>query len=441
MENYQKTLRRCTLQEDIPTDDSKGFCDNEKISFVKDLFNVYFRDQLYGEYRSEDNIILSSGSVNHEIYHIPEALKYFIDYALKKDWYGYSDSRGRLQTRRAIANYENAFFDVDPYDESSVCVTLGATAAIASLFDFISRRQFGKLNQADLAICATPSYPPLAKSMAQHFNVKLVELNFLEDEINLQPIKDLVTSTTPVILLQTVINPCGKKISESSLSELINYVSKNTIIILDECHECFGEKKYNISRTKSNVIRVNSLSKEFLAPGMKLGWFTADRLFIDEYYEYASSNYGSPPSVFYLLLEGLALFEMHRTKAIKVDKNLFSEYDISSGKLDELYRNYVDQTEKNEKLILANRKFTVERMKEAGFDVVEPTHSINVLISVPSEQDSYKIFLDLLQNTRVSVYPGILSFIFSKPYCRISPNIEREILESSLDKIVNFYHG
>ncbi|EKE18418.1 MAG: hypothetical protein ACD_9C00341G0002 [uncultured bacterium] len=416
--------------------------DKDKIIFIKELSNVYFRDHLYGEYRSDNNIILSSGSVNHEVFNIPEALKFFIKYALDRDWYGYSDSRGRLQTRVALASYVNTFFDNEPYNSENICITMGATASISALFEYISKNKIKRSGQKLSALCAVPNYPPLVKSMAQHFDVELVELNdYTEGSISLQPVIEKIKPETPVIFLQTVINPSGKKISENSLADLIAKTSENTLIILDECHECFGEKVFGPSRARKNVIRVNSLSKEFFMPGMKLGWFIADKKFIDGYYEYASSSYGSPASFFYLLIEGLAIFEMHRQKGIELDKKFFSEYDISSEKLDELFRDYVQQINKNSKAVIDNRLFAIKRLKDAGFEVIEPSHSLNILIYIPGTTDSYTVFLDLLHNTGVSVYPGVLSFIFSKPYVRISPNVERSVLENGLNKIINFYNS
>jgi aspartate/methionine/tyrosine aminotransferase len=438
MKEYKKHLQKYlnTAKADVFNELNDG----DKIPTVKELFNVYFRDHLYGKYRSDDNIILSSGSVDHDIFNMPEALKFFIKYALDRNWYGYSDSRGRLQTRAAIALYENIFFDNDPYTSENICITMGATAAISDLVEYISKNRVKKFGQKANAICAIPNYPPLVKSMTQHFDVELVELDgYHKDNISLQPVIERIVPETPVVLIQTVINPSGKKVSEDSLAELIEKISENTLIILDECHECFGEKVFGNLRTRKNVIRINSLSKEFFAPGIKLGWFIADKDFINDYYEHASSSYGSPASVFYLLMEGLAIFEMHRQKGISLDKKLFSEYDISNKELDELYLDYVQQTNKNRQTIVDNRIYVIKKLKSAGFEVVEPSHSLNILFNIPGTKDSYDVFLKLLLNAKVSVYPGVLSFIFSKPYVRISPNIERNVLDRGLNEIIKFY--
>lgn len=160
----------------------------------------------------------------------------------------------------------------------------------------------------------------------------------------------------------------------------------------------------------------------------------------DEYYEYASSSYGSPASIFYFLIEGLAIFELYKRKGSEMDKSSFSEYkDISPDQIIDLYKEYISQTVKNNNLVLENRQFSVQRLRQAGFEVIEPSYSINVSFFSPDKRDSYSVFLDLLKERRVSVYPGILSFIFSDSCVRISPNIERGILQEGLDRIINFY--
>ena len=70
---------------------------------IQDRFNAFFRDDLYGRYQSDDNLILSSGALNADEFPLCQALRYPIEFALKQNWYGYSNSLGHLTTRNAIA--------------------------------------------------------------------------------------------------------------------------------------------------------------------------------------------------------------------------------------------------------------------------------------------------------------------------------------------------
>src|SRR5215813_5777374 len=104
---------------------------------VKELFNYFFRDDLYGRFRSADHLILSSGSVDEERYGLPASLKHTISYALDRDWYGYSDSRGRGPARQAVAVLENMKIPGAPYTERNIAISMGGTFAMSALADFL----------------------------------------------------------------------------------------------------------------------------------------------------------------------------------------------------------------------------------------------------------------------------------------------------------------
>ena len=43
--------------------------------FVKELFNSFFRDELYGRYRDDSHVIFSSGSPHEPAFPLPKSLK------------------------------------------------------------------------------------------------------------------------------------------------------------------------------------------------------------------------------------------------------------------------------------------------------------------------------------------------------------------------------
>ena len=135
------------------------------------------------------------------------------------------------------------------------------------------------------------------------------------------------------------------------------------------------------------------------------------------------------------------VFESHRIKGKRLSKKLFSHYDILDETWDFLYKNYVDQSKKNENLIIENRKFIIEKLRKAGIKFSSPSHSLNVLVFLPKDKNTYDVFLELLQQSKVSVYPGILNFIFSEPCIRISPNIDRKLLNIGIEKILVYFES
>ena len=277
------------------------------VRLVKELFNWFFRDDLYGELRDDRHLILSSGSVDEEAWGLPGALKDCIHYAIDRDWYGYSDSRGRDPARDAIAAYESARMDGVAYQRQNVAITMGGTFATSTLVDFILLTARAK---KEPALCGIPNYPPLVESVARRGDVQLVPLPSERGHTSLEPLVRALRPETPLVLLQTVANPTGATVTDQELSKLVQAASPSTMILLDECHEWLGPvERYHAVRARTNVVRIFSISKGWSAPGLKVGWILADSSFIDDYYEYASSTFGGPPSVFYTSVEVLTRME------------------------------------------------------------------------------------------------------------------------------------
>lgn len=382
------------------------------VGMVKELFNAFFRDDLYGALSSKRNIILSSGAVDEDEYGLPAALKETLRFALARNFYGYSDSLGRQPAREAVAAMESASMQQGHYEAASVALTMGATHTISSLADFIFRDN----RYADAAICAIPNYPPLVQSIAWRHPVRLVPTPSYGGTTSLQALSQAVTPNTPMVLLQTGTNPCGSLVDELELERFIQSTSLSTLIILDECHEWLGAPRhFSPARQRANVIRVSSLSKNWSVPGLKVGWFLADPAFVSRYYEFASTSYGGPQSFVYTLVEVLARFERWiiegRTSIDQQQLREFSaSYGLQLGSLSQTYEHYVAERRARERVLLGLRGEATSCLRRASMIVKTPRCSINVFAQIPGSEDSYLSFRSVLRETGVSVYPGILSF-------------------------------
>lgn len=404
------------------------------IKFVKELFNFYFRDELYGRFESPNNIILSSGAVDERLWGLPNSLKECITYALRNDWYGYSDSRGRDSCRVAISKYENNRIGLDLYDKENVVITMGATHCISSLADFILNK-----DQNFPVICGIPNYPPLVESINKRGNVTLVPISTKLGESSIRSIIDSVNSHTPLVMIQTVLNPNGTKVKEEEIKELILKCYPDTIVILDECHEWLTDSPNPIcpERSMSNVIRVSSLSKEWSVPGMKTGWFLGTKDFVKKFYEYASTMYGGPASFFYTLLEILTTMELWISNGIKIPsdediKGMKDSYNFKKSQLIKAFSEYAQNRNKRKNELLAARSIATEMFSMDGIQVIPPKYSINFAVNIPKYADSYISFRDILLKTGVSFYPGILNFCFSETISRITfSNSKEKILKAA----------
>jgi aspartate/methionine/tyrosine aminotransferase len=416
-ERWQSTRTR----REVGPDDVLGR--RATVRFVKELFNTFFRDDVYGELRAQAQIILSGGTADEQIWGLPETLKQCIRFALERDWYGYSDSRGRVPAREAVAAYENARIDGEPYDARNVALTLGGTFAVSTITDFLL---LGAPPTQSPVLCGIPNYPPLVEAVARRRPTRLVPLPSQGGFTSVDGLITALTPTTPLVMLQTALNPTGAAVTDEELERLVRAASPSTMVLLDECHEWLGpQHRRSRLRATANVIRVSSLSKPWSAPGLKVGWIVADARVVDAYYEYASTTFGGPPSLFYTLVEVLARMERWFIMGVEAPgpteaAELEGSYDLSLGRLRAAYRSYRLDRLGRERDLTTIREAAVAGLAEASACVIQPRYSINVAAELPGWVDSYLCFRDLLRLTGVSVFPGILTFCLSGGVVRVT---------------------
>ncbi|GGZ70924.1 pyridoxal phosphate-dependent aminotransferase [Streptomyces echinoruber] len=427
--------RSSTVQRDVTVEEVLS--SRATVRFVKELFNSYFRDDLYGQLRPDARHILSGGSVDELHWGLPETLKETIRYALDRDWYGYSDSCGRIAAREAVAAYESARIDGFTYTAENIALTMGGTFAINSVADFLLSN---RLAATAPALCGIPNYPPLVEAIARRGEVQLVPLSADKGVMSLEPLIAALTPQTPFVLLQTAANPTGAAVDEAELAKLIRAASPLTMIVLDECHEWLGESwVLDEARAAPNVVRVSSLSKNWSAPGIKAGWIVADSSFIADYYEYASTSFGGPPSLLYTTIEVLARMERWSLTGVsEVGVGELSEfedsYGLRRGALQAAYDNYRQERRARESALLALRGASCAQLGGVA-RVIPPHYSINTALSFDRWDDSYRCFRELLRLTGVSVYPGILNFCFGSGIVRITTARPWEDLRSAFELI------
>lgn len=388
--------------------------------FVKETFNFYFRDALYGKLRDDNTLIMSSGAADEAMFGLPTVLRDCIVFALDQGWYGYSDSRGRVPTREAVAQYETARSPHVSYTADNISISMGGTFAMNSIAEFALRGATGE------ALCLLPNYPPLVEAVARHSRVRLVPGASGGGRTDLEPLIRALEPDTPMVMLQTVTNPTGCAVDEDQLEQLIKTADPRTVIVLDEAHECSGpDFPRTPARSAPNVVRVVSLSKSLRVPGLKVGWIVASAQFIADYYEYASTSYGGPPSVFALLVETVARFDRWIIEGVESPSAAHvREFEPHCGleleSLGRAYRDYVAQREVQEGAIEASRRWFERSLSGLGWEAVTPQYSSNICAWPPAPGDSYRDFRRILSAAGVSVYPGVLNFLLDSPGVRFT---------------------
>lgn len=201
-----------TLPAELEADICSEDFSQPLIHFTKLLFNYYFRNDLYGDHRDAVPLVLSSGSTHEPTFGLPAALKRCIEIALARDWYGYSDSRGRSNARSAVARLANGRMETEVYTADSVAVTMGGTFSVSCVVDYLTT-----VLPPGTALCAVPNYPPLVEAVARRLPVRLARTESRDGFTDIDHVIEAITDDTRIVLLQSVTNPTGQAVSEDAL--------------------------------------------------------------------------------------------------------------------------------------------------------------------------------------------------------------------------------
>ncbi|MBL0388752.1 pyridoxal phosphate-dependent aminotransferase [Tumebacillus sp. ITR2] len=416
--------------------------------FCKKIYNHFFANDLYGKYDNDtENVILSSGSLDETEFPLSLALQQAINYALRQNWVGYSNTLGMAPTRKAVCDRENASLGRPVYAENNVAITMGGTSALYFLLQMLT----AKLETRCEAVFVLPSYAPFMHACEEYCDVRYVTLQ--EDrgfKLRAEDVIAKVTSRTQLIVLVDVLNPTGGKLPKAELEILIDYAEEhNLVILLDEAGKCFLREPFEEpdNMESPNVVRVISLSKTHAVPGLKVGYILARTEIIQTFFNVASTSYGAPNSLFYLLLELQSRFEQYRTMSLTTLseshlRQFNTTYNLSMPGLQLLYDEYnLNQTRFTERMAKL-RQYTIDTLTPYMPDLIEniivPDGSLNVTLKVRSELDSYQFFLRFLQQEKTAVFPGVCFGLFDGCWLRITFSISFDTLKEGLHRLIRF---
>lgn len=393
----------------------------QRVHVAKEKFNTFFRDDLYGQFDKQSNTILSRGAWNDDVVALPAIFTFCLQYTLSKHWVGYSDSLGHERVYPSLLKRFNYGIAGAKYTEKMFALTLGNTTTLGFVY-----RELAKQLPADTKVIMTkPFYPSIAKSITHSFS----SIDFIDgletEEVIIKDLKQSVVSDkkAKIIHLSNFIGVEGRIFSKSFWEDLLAFTEpKGVYVVIDE-GLWYKEILYPDSIVSSKVIRLVSPSKKYGIPGMKIGVMIAPETFIHDFYEQASTSYGGPASIFFLLLEMLFLFEyVYLSKDHKAFSQL-KHYDISDSKIRELYENYTDCLKKNELLYDTNRDY-FENWLKRNRHFVHSAHlfnGINFFIRFNTAYETmYAFFQALIEQRGVSVMPGICFGDIDDKYIRIS---------------------
>ncbi|CAH2070033.1 unnamed protein product [Thlaspi arvense] len=195
------------------------------------------------------------------------------DSLLSNKFHGYAPTVGLPQTRRAIAEYLSRDL---PYklSQDDVFITSGCTQAIDVALAMLARPRANIL----LPRPGFPIYELCAKF--RHLEVRYFDL-LPENgwEIDLDAVESLADENTVALVVINPGNPCGNVYSYQHLMKVAETAKKlGFLVIADEVygHLAFGSKPFvpmGVFGSIVPVLTLGSLSKRWIVPGWRLGWF------------------------------------------------------------------------------------------------------------------------------------------------------------------------
>ena len=201
----------------------------------------------------------------------PEELVETTVLALRQGHNGYSPSSGKKDAVEAIT--EDALSRGIRTSPENIIITFGASEAA----DLVCTAM---LNPGDEVLCPSPGYP-LYNAIIAKLNAK--ELCYRLDPDNRwfpdpEDIESKVTPLTKILVVINPNNPTGELYPPEVLNKLVDIARRHRLLIItDEVyHKLIYEEAHtplaSMAENDVAVITIDSLSKNYMAPGWRIGW-------------------------------------------------------------------------------------------------------------------------------------------------------------------------
>ncbi|MCD6380116.1 pyridoxal phosphate-dependent aminotransferase [bacterium] len=332
----------------------------------------------------------------------PRIVKAGIDSLRKGDTH-YTDSRGILELRMAVARYYNRHYNVD-VSESQVLITMGVSPALLVVLSSLIE------NPDDEIILSNPYYPCYPNFIKYLGGTPRFIRTKAKEGFHLKPsmVRNAICPDTKAILINSPSNPVGTIIPRDDLKAICNM---GIPIISDEIYHglVYGEKEHSALEFTNNTYILNGFSKIFAMTGWRLGYIIAPDKTVRNIQIILQNFFISPNS--FVQRGGIAALELNHPEI----EEMKSKYD-------------------------SRRKFLLARMEAMGLSCsVEPKGAFYIFVNAGHiEKDSYKLAFDILEKAGVAVTPGIDFGDQGEGYLRLSYANSMENLSEGADRIEKY---
>lgn len=187
---------------------------------------------------------------------------------------GYTSVVGLIELRELITKKLQKENNFKP---EKVLITTGAAEAI---FDTM----LTYLSQGSEVILFSPYYYRYATT-ARILGAKVTTIDLKNGRPNLDNLENKITNKTKIIVLNSPSNPTGIVYTEEEIKKIVKIVEKyNLLLISDEVYEKYlYDNAVHISPASISrrVITINSFSKTYGFPGLRLGYLAGYAELVD----------------------------------------------------------------------------------------------------------------------------------------------------------------
>ncbi len=332
--------------------------------------------------------------------------------ARRPDVHGYSPNGGTPAFRQAVATYYQSRFGVTLDPKSEVLTLLGSKEGLFNLSQVL-------INPGDVAIVPDPGYPVYSASATIagaeiHYVPLLKENDFLPD---LDRIPADILQRARLIWLNYPNNPTGAIAPFSFLEKAVAFGRQHHILIahdapyVDVCFDGYRAPSIlQVPGAKEVAVEFNSLSKAYNMAGWRLGMAVGNAQvigYLSTYKSQVDTSHFQP-----IMDAGIA--------ALTGDQDWLEE------------RNQIYQR---------RRDIVVAGLKDAGFVVDVPPAAIYVWAQLPAGYTDSMAFCDrLLEETGVSMTPGLVYGKYGEGYVRISLGTATDRIQQAMHRLVEWIH-
>ncbi len=203
----------------------------------------------------------------------PDAVKKAAKAAIDADHATYTNLRGIIELREAIATKMRDFNKIDCDPEKEVVVTVGSAGSFACAVLSI-------LNAGDECIVFSPYYSYHVNLLTLFgMKVKFVDLHPPDWSYDPQQLADAFTDRTKMVLVCTPGNPSGKVFTKAELLDIASLANKhNAWIVTDEIYEYItyeGHEHVSVAslpEAKGRTLTISGSSKTYAVTGWRVGY-------------------------------------------------------------------------------------------------------------------------------------------------------------------------